>query len=125
MALKRVLQMKSFEQAFQDFIKVSENTETKTVDTGTHARKREKKVCEKREKNPYENLYIARASDTVDTSNPEPTSCENCPAGGHWDSYTLGPGLYCFHEAYFLGKSAPPQLAKRRQDNCPLNEEQP
>ncbi len=52
-----------------------------------------------------------------------PGDCDNCEACGHWDSHTLGPGRYCFYEPYFVGRSGKPQLAKERQNNCPLNKE--
>ena len=44
--------------------------------------------------------------------------CDSCPAGGLWDH--LGPGKYCFHSAYFLGKSGKPMHCKSAQHDCPL-----
>lgn len=45
-------------------------------------------------------------------------NCESCPAGGEWD--WKGPGLWCFHSAYFLGKSAKPVKCSNAINNCPL-----
>ena len=58
----------------------------------------------------------ARANDTVDTFMAG--DCEKCPAAGYWDWY--GPGKWCFHTAYFLGKSGRPVLCDDARDRCPL-----
>ena len=47
-----------------------------------------------------------------------PGDCEACPAGGYWD--WKGPGLWCFHYAYYLGKSGRPTLCAIQRNNCPL-----
>lgn len=47
-----------------------------------------------------------------------PKDCENCPAGGYWD--WKGPGLWCFHSPYFLGRSAKPVKCEVAKKNCPL-----
>jgi len=44
--------------------------------------------------------------------------CETCPAGGYWDFH--GPGMWCFHSAYFLGKAAQPIPCETVRGNCPL-----
>ena len=47
-----------------------------------------------------------------------PGDCHNCPAAGYWDH--LGPGRWCFHRAYFLGKSGTPTPCAVAKTNCPL-----
>ena len=44
--------------------------------------------------------------------------CDSCPAAGFWDF--LGTGKFCFHTAYFLGRSGNPVPCKTAQHNCPL-----
>jgi hypothetical protein len=56
---------------------------------------------------------------TLLNTDPKPGDCEKCPAHGFWDGH--GPDPFCFYEATFLGKSAKAQLAKTRQNNCPLS----
>lgn len=48
-----------------------------------------------------------------------PGDCNACPAGGKWPWY--GKGLWCFYEAYFLGKSAKPKLCDDQYKNCQLS----
>ena len=36
----------------------------------------------------------------------KPGDCDRCPASGYWDY--KGPGKWCFHRAYFLGKPGQP-----------------
>lgn len=45
--------------------------------------------------------------------------CEHCSAAGEWD--WKGPGLWCFHRAYFLGKPGHPKQCEQIRTNCPLN----
>jgi hypothetical protein len=47
-----------------------------------------------------------------------PGNCDSCPAAGFWDY--IGPGKFCFHTAYFLGKSGKPIHCKSAQHDCPL-----
>jgi hypothetical protein len=51
-----------------------------------------------------------------------PGDCDQCPAAGFWDF--MGPGLWCFHYAYFLGKPGKPKLCKTAQHNCPLTQKE-
>jgi len=44
--------------------------------------------------------------------------CDLCPAAGYWDY--MGPGKWCFHTAYFLGKSGKPVHCDKAQHDCPL-----
>jgi hypothetical protein len=44
--------------------------------------------------------------------------CEHCPACGLWEGHGAEP--WCFHEAYFLGRSAKPVLAAECREKCPL-----
>ena len=44
--------------------------------------------------------------------------CETCPAAGYWNF--IGPGKWCFHSAYFLGKSAQPVRCRTSRQDCPL-----
>jgi len=57
---------------------------------------------------------------TILTSFKQPKSgeCENCPAAGLWDF--KGPGSWCFHSAYFLGKTAKPVHCTAARKDCPL-----
>ena len=78
--------------------------------------------------NSQNSYAYARASDKVDkTTLPDldddvpaitPGDCDNCPAAGYWDH--LGPGRWCFHRAYFLGKSGAPSLCSATMHTCPL-----
>lgn len=45
-------------------------------------------------------------------------ACETCPAGGFWD--WKGPGLWCFHTAYFEGKARKPVQCVEARRKCPL-----
>ena len=47
-----------------------------------------------------------------------PGNCDSCPAAGFYDY--IGPGKFCFHTAYFLGKSGKPIHCNSAQHNCPL-----
>ena len=47
-----------------------------------------------------------------------PGDCERCPGSGEWDH--AGPGRWCFHRAYFLGKSGQPVHCDDARDRCPL-----
>jgi hypothetical protein len=67
-------------------------------------------------KNKKANNSFARASNKCDKL----AGCDNCPAAGYWD-YT-GPGRWCFHTAYFLGKSGKPTPCETAQHNCPLKQ---
>jgi hypothetical protein len=54
----------------------------------------------------------------------EKADCESCPAAGHWDGYLawgLYPTRYCFHAAYFLGKTAKPRKCEEARRDCPKN----
>ena len=53
-----------------------------------------------------------------DNQNILPGNCDSCPAAGFWDY--IGPGKFCFHTAYFLGKSGKPIHCNSAQQNCPL-----
>ena len=63
------------------------------------------------------NTSLTRTSNKC--NNLEPVNCDSCPAGGHWDY--PGPGMYCFHRAYFLGKSGKPVPCSIAKDDCPLH----
>jgi len=68
------------------------------------------------ENNKNINTY-ARASDKRDTF--QPGGCEQCPASGYWDH--IGSGRFCFHRAYYLGKSGHPEPCRSAWNNCPLS----
>ena len=53
-----------------------------------------------------------------DNRNILPGNCDSCPAAGYWDY--VGPGKWCFHTAYFLGRSGRPTPCKTAQYDCPL-----
>ena len=53
-----------------------------------------------------------------DNRNILPGKCESCPAAGYWDY--MGPGKWCFHRAYFLGKSGHPIACDIAKNDCPL-----
>ena len=57
----------------------------------------------------------ARASDN---RNFLPGDCNSCPATGYWDF--MGPGKWCFHRAYFLGKAGHPKTCDTVKHDCPL-----
>jgi hypothetical protein len=67
-------------------------------------------------KSTNNNISRARASDNVGTFCPG--DCEICPAACYWDYF--GPGKWCFHRAYFLGKSGQPVHCDSAKYNCPL-----
>ena len=48
----------------------------------------------------------------------KPGDCDNCPAAGFWDYF--GPGKWCFHRAYFLGKPGNPLMCDTARQSCPL-----
>ena len=45
-------------------------------------------------------------------------NCDSCPAAGYWDH--MGPGSWCFHRAYFMGKSGRPSPCVETKYACPL-----
>lgn len=47
-----------------------------------------------------------------------PGDCEKCPAAAEWPF--KGPGLWCFHSAYFLGKTAKAVSCRLATSRCPL-----
>lgn len=52
-----------------------------------------------------------------------PGDCSRCPAAGFWDyANYAGQGPWCFHYAYFEGKSGRPTLCAIQRTNCPLIE---
>jgi len=53
-----------------------------------------------------------------DNRNVLPGNCDSCPAAGYWDY--MGPGKWCFHTAYFLGKASRPTPCKTAQHDCSL-----
>ena len=53
-----------------------------------------------------------------DNRNILPGECESCPAAGYWD--WKGPGKWCFHRAYFLGRAGHPESCDSAKRNCPL-----
>ncbi len=53
-----------------------------------------------------------------DNRNILPGNCDSCPAAGYWDY--MGPGKWCFHTAYFLGRTGRPTPCKTAQHDCPL-----
>ena len=54
-----------------------------------------------------------------DNQNILPGKCDSCPAAGYWDF--MGPGKWCFHRAYFLGKAGHPESCNTARHGCPLN----
>ena len=60
------------------------------------------------------NISLVRASNKCDKS----ADCDNCPAAGFWDY--KGPGKWCFHTAYYLGKSGHPILCETARYDCQL-----
>jgi len=54
------------------------------------------------------------------TKSSAPSNCNSCPAAGYWD--WKGPGLWCFHRAYFLGKSGHPVSCDSAKHSCPLTQ---
>ena len=54
-----------------------------------------------------------------DSRNILPGNCNSCPAAGYWDF--MGPGKWCFHHAYFLGKTGHPESCDTAKHGCPLN----
>jgi hypothetical protein len=59
----------------------------------------------------------ARTSGNVDPLEKQ-VDCDICPAAGHWGY--MGPGRWCFHRAYYLGKSGPPVSCESAKRDCPL-----
>jgi len=45
-------------------------------------------------------------------------NCDKCPAAAEWSF--KGPGLWCFHSAYFLGKTAKAVSCRIASSKCPL-----
>jgi len=64
------------------------------------------------------NISYARASNKV--SKTDQVDCDNCPAAGYWD--WKGPGKWCFHRAYFLGKPGQPVHCDSAKHSCPLTQ---
>jgi hypothetical protein len=61
-----------------------------------------------------------KTKEALDQSdNLKPGYCDQCPAAGYWDF--MGTGKWCFHRAYFLGKSGHPIECDTAKHNCPLN----
>jgi hypothetical protein len=52
------------------------------------------------------------------SSELKPGNCDQCPAAGFWDY--KGPGKWCFHTAYYLGKSGQPVPCDSAKQKCPL-----
>jgi hypothetical protein len=52
------------------------------------------------------------------TNSSAPGECESCLASGYWD--WKGPGRWCFHRAYFLGKPGQPVHCDTAKHDCPL-----
>jgi hypothetical protein len=63
--------------------------------------------------NKKNNINFVRASNKCNK-----LDCDSCPAGGYWDH--MGQGMFCFHRAYYLGKSGKPVPCDVAKDNCPL-----
>lgn len=66
-----------------------------------------------------------RASDKLDVfsvtmKGPVPGDCKTCRAAAEWEH--MGPGLWCFHRALFLGKSGKPTSCDEAKLNCPLKD---
>jgi hypothetical protein len=71
-------------------------------------------------KNPSFSTPSPRAQATNATNGK--ADCESCPAAGYWDGYAvwgLYPARYCFHAAYFLGKTAKPRKCEEARLSCP------
>jgi hypothetical protein len=62
------------------------------------------------------NIYLARASNKCNKL--KSTDCDTCPAAGLWDY--MGTGMFCFHEAFYLGKSGTPVPCSVAKSDCPL-----
>jgi len=105
--------------------------------TTSHARRKyrvNKRGSLSKENKEFHTTFV-RASDIVALSkshgetavNNTPLSrasnkCDKCPAAGFWD-YN-GPGKWCFHTAFYLGKSGKPTPCKTAQHDCPLSDEE-
>ena len=63
--------------------------------------------------NKKNNISFVRTSDKCDKAD-----CDSCPAAGFSD-YN-GPGKWCFHTAYYLGKSGHPILCETARYDCQL-----
>ena len=61
----------------------------------------------------------ARTSGNVDPLE-KPADCDSCPAAGRWDY--MGPGKWCFHRAYYLGKSGRSVPCNSAKHDCPLKQ---
>jgi hypothetical protein len=68
-----------------------------------------------------ENESTTSCAKPHDKRNILPGNCDSCPAAGFWDF--IGPGKFCFHTAYFLGKSGKPIHCNSAQHNCPLRKQ--
>ena len=66
----------------------------------------------------YEIEVTPSYAQPCDNRNILPCECESCPAAGYWD--WKGPGLWCFHRAYFLGKAGHPESCDTAKHKCPL-----
>ena len=64
--------------------------------------------------NQKNNISFVRASNKCDKL----PDCDSCPAAGFWDY--IGPGRWCFHTAYFLGKAGKPVHCDNAKHHCPL-----
>ena len=64
------------------------------------------------------NISFVRASNKCNKS----ADCDNCPAAGLSDSD--GSGKWCFHTAFYLGKSGKAIPCKTAQHDCPLSDEE-
>ena len=53
------------------------------------------------------------------SENLSPIRSTKCPAAA--ERKHADPGLWCFYEAYFLGKSGPNKKCEVNQGKCPLN----
>ena len=67
-------------------------------------------------KNKKNNISFAHTSNKC--NNLKPADCDRCPAAGFWDY--KGPGKWCFHRAYFLGKTGQPIPIDIAKLECPL-----
>lgn len=85
------------------------------------SKEEKRKPALKEENSCYHTGLIKRK--TMDSSldfegGVEPGNCEKCPAGAEWEY--LGPGLWCFYDAYFLGKSGLKKKCEIVHQDCPL-----
>ena len=69
-------------------------------------------------KKESERVSLSALTGPRDTLNILPGNCDTCPAAGYWDY--IGPGKWCFHRAYFLGKPGDPVHCDTAKSKCPL-----